>query len=129
MAFQSDRSRTWDEERGLELVVTIWRVATEYRIKKGEDVLVNIDAWSCGRDLTDDEKKENPGFDKEVTWHIFSYWANDPLLTRLGFDAEQLISEALITYRGGLAGFKDQKPIYALVRVRFGSPLRRPEIY
>jgi hypothetical protein len=133
MAFRSsfEQGRTWDEERGLELVVTIYRVAREYRIQKGEDVLVSISANISLRELSRHEKDLYPGFQKLIIWHINSFSSDANLLKYLKLDAMQLIKEAFTAYQGmnGVAGFKDRIPYYGLVDVRFDDPLPFADIY
>lgn len=123
MAWQSDKkaSRTFDENRGLELIRQDYRDYTVYRILRDGRQVAQFSGTSESRELAQIEKEQYPGFDKAITWHVRSRGGQIQDAARPGKNIlDEVIVEALTAFQGlyGSAGFRDGRYIQALVEVK-----------
>ena len=130
MAWQSDKKamRTFDESRGLELIRESYRDGLIFRILRNGRQVAQFSGTSQGRELTELEKQQHPGFDKAMTWHVESRGGQIEDPERPGKNIlDEVVVEALTAFQAlyGTAGFRDGRYIHALVEVKLPErPLR-----
>ena len=130
MAWQSDKkaARTFDESRGLELIHQDYRDALTFNILRDGRPVAAFNGTSEGRELTEIEKQEHPGFDKAMTWHVESRGGQIEDPQRPGKNIlDEVIVEALTAFQAlyGTAGFRDGRYLHSLVEIKLPqSPLR-----